>query len=77
MIKLLWTWNEFFWPNLIVNEDKMRPITVGLARFSNEYFVEYGPLTAAVVLTLIPTLALFVFTRRYIVRSIAATGLKG
>jgi multiple sugar transport system permease protein len=77
VIKFLWTWNEFFWPNLIVNDDTMKPITAGLAKLSTEQFVEYGPLTAAVVLTLIPTLLLFVFTRRYIVRSIAATGLKG
>ena len=76
VIKFLWTWNEFFWPNLIVNEDRMRPITVGLARFANDYFVLYGPLTAGVVLTIIPTLGLFVFTRRYIVRSITISGLK-
>jgi len=76
VIKFLWTWNEYFWPYLVTNQDQMKPITVGLAKFSNELFQDYGPLTASVILTIIPTLAIFIFSRRFIVRSIAISGLK-
>jgi ABC-type glycerol-3-phosphate transport system permease component len=54
----------------------MKPITVGLAKFSNELFQDYGPLTASVVLTIIPTLLIFISSRRFIVRSITISGLK-
>jgi multiple sugar transport system permease protein len=77
VIKFLWTWNEYFWPYLVVNSESMKPITVGLAKFSTDLFQDYGPLMASVVLSIIPTLAIFIFTRRFIVRSISATGLKG
>jgi len=76
VIKFLWTWNEYFWPYLVTNVDEMKPITVGLAKFSNELFQDYGPLTASVVLTIIPTLLIFLVSRRFIVRSITISGLK-
>jgi len=76
VIKFLWTWNEYFWPYLVTNVDEMKPITVGLAKFSNELFQDYGPLTASVVLTIIPTLLIFFVSRRFIVRSITMSGLK-
>ena len=76
VIKFLWTWNEYFWPYLVTNVDQMKPITVGLAKFSNELFQDYGPLTASVVLTIIPTLIIFIISRRFIVRSITISGLK-
>jgi ABC-type glycerol-3-phosphate transport system permease component len=77
VIKYLWTWNEYFWPYLVVNSEHMKPVTMGLAKFSNDLFQEYGPLTAGVVLSILPTLLIFIFTRRFIVKSIAASGLKG
>jgi len=77
VIKFLWTWNEYFWPYLVVNTKEFQPITMGLARFSNNLFQDYGPLTAAVILTIIPTFIIFVFTRRFIVKGVSASGIKG
>jgi multiple sugar transport system permease protein len=76
VIKFLWTWNEYFWPYLVTNVDDLKPITVGLAKFSNELFQDYGPLTASVVLTIVPTFVIFLLSRRFIVRSITISGLK-
>ncbi|MBA7517837.1 L-arabinose transport system permease protein AraQ [subsurface metagenome] len=77
VIKFLWTWNEYFWPYLVVNDIKLQPITMGLTRFSNNLFQDYGPLTAAVILTIIPTFIIFIFSRRFIVKGISASGIKG
>jgi len=77
VIKFLWTWNEYFWPYLVINTTELQPITMGLTRFSNNLFQDYGPLTAAVILTIIPTFIIFVFTRRFIVKGISASGIKG
>lgn len=77
VIKFLWTWNEYFWPYLIVNTTEHMPITMGLTRFSNNLFQDYGPLTAAVILTIIPTFIIFIFSRRFIVKGISASGIKG
>jgi multiple sugar transport system permease protein len=76
IIKLLWTWNEYFWPLIVINTDKMKTITLGLSTFSNAYFQEYSQLSAAVVLSLLPILVIYVFTRRFIVQGMVLTGLK-
>lgn len=76
IIKFLWTWNEYFWPLLVVNSEKMKTVTLGLSKFSNALFQRYSELTAAVVLSLIPIFLLFVFTRRLIVQGILMSGLK-
>ena len=47
IIKFLWTWNEFFWPLVSTNRDAMKVITLGLAAFNNQYFIEYHLVTAA------------------------------
>ena len=77
VIKFLWTWNEYFWPYLVVNSENMKPVTMGLAKFSNDLFQEYGPLTAGVTLSVLPTLILFVIARRFIVQSTVSSGIKG
>jgi len=77
VIKFLWTWNEYFWPYLVVNNIELQPITMGLTRFSNNLFQDHGPLTAAVILTIIPTFIIFIFSRRFIVKGISASGIKG
>lgn len=77
IIKFLWTWNEFFWPLLTINTEEMKTVTLGLAKFSTDLFQRYGQLTSAVVLSIIPTILLFIFSRRYIVRGIMMSGVKG
>jgi len=76
IIKFLWTWNEYFWPLLVVNTDKMKTVTLGLSRFSTGYFKVYSELTAAVVLSLTPILVMYIFTRRFIVKGVVLSGLK-
>src|SRR5882724_8606362 len=50
IIKFMWTWNEFFWPLVVVNSPAMKTVTLGLIGFTNMYFIEYNLVTAAAVL---------------------------
>jgi ABC-type glycerol-3-phosphate transport system permease component len=77
IIKFFGTWNDYFWPLLVVTKEEIRTVTLGLAKFTTEIFQVYNELNAGVVLSLIPTLILFFATRRYIARGVTAFGLKG
>jgi multiple sugar transport system permease protein len=77
IIKSIWNWNDFFWPMLIVSEEKMKTITLGLSKFSNDLFKEYGQLTSAVLLSIIPLLIVFIFCHRNIKTGLMNTGVKG
>lgn len=70
-------WNNFLWPLIIVNDDGLRTLTVGLRTLIGEFTVEYQLLMAGTVMSLIPMVLAFLFLQRYFVRGIALTGLGG
>ncbi len=76
IIKFLWTWNEFFWPLIIVNSEEMKTVTLGLAKFSTDLFQRYGQLCAGVVLSILPTLIIYIVSRRFIQRGVMMSGMK-
>jgi len=77
IIKFMWTWNEFFWPLVVVNSPKMRVVTMGLMSFTNIYFIEYNLLTAAAVISILPILVVFLTLQKWVVRGVVMSGLKG
>jgi ABC-type glycerol-3-phosphate transport system permease component len=77
IIKFMWTWNEFFWPLVVVNSPKMRVVTMGLMSFTNIYFIEYNLLTAAAVISVLPILVIFLTLQKWVVQAVVMSGLKG
>jgi ABC-type glycerol-3-phosphate transport system permease component len=77
IIKFMWTWNELFWPLVVVNSPSMKVVTMGLVSFTNIYFIEYNLVTAAAVLSILPILAIFLVFQRWVVQAVVMSGLKG
>ncbi len=78
VITFMTSWNDFLWPLLILgNERDMLTLPVGLATLQGQYNFDYGKLMAGATVTTIPVLILYMFLQRYIVQSVAMTGLKG
>lgn len=77
IVKFMWTWNELFWPLVVINSPEMRVVTLGLLSFTNMYFIEYNLVTAAAVLSILPILAVFLACQRWVVQAVVMSGLKG
>jgi ABC-type glycerol-3-phosphate transport system permease component len=77
IVKFMWTWNELFWPLVVINSPSMKVVTLGLVSFTNMYFIEYNLVTAAAVLSVLPILAIFLVCQRWVVRAVVMSGLKG
>lgn len=71
------TWNDFFWPSIYLTNRSQMTLTVGLVSLSGEY-KEGSPLVmfAAVSMTVLPLLVLFIFTQRAITQSLAMTSFR-
>lgn len=79
---ILWfmgIWNDYLAPTIFVSKDKWYTLQVVIRMFNSTYAVnsDYPLIMAASVLSLIPTLLLFFFFQRYIIESMALTGVKG
>ena len=77
VIKCTWCWNELFWPLLVVSNESMKTITLGLNKFSNDLFKEYGQLNAAVLISIIPLFLIYVFGHKQIKIGLMGSGIKG
>jgi multiple sugar transport system permease protein len=71
----LWHWNDFLWPLVVAQSDGMRTLTVGLTTLRGEE-VPLAMLMASATISVIPCLVIFLALQRYLVNSIAMTGLK-
>jgi multiple sugar transport system permease protein len=78
VITFLTSWNDFLWPLLMTSPVRqMQTLPVGLATLQGQYTFDYGKLMAGALVLTLPVLLLYVLAQRYIIRSIATTGLKG
>lgn len=77
IITFLGAWNDFLWPLLILKERALLTLPPGLRTLQGAYTSEYGQMMAGAALTAIPVLLLYLLLQRYIVESVATTGLKG
>jgi multiple sugar transport system permease protein len=69
-------WNDFIPPLIFINTMEKMPVAVGLAFFKGQGEAIWSWLMAASVLSALPLLVLYVFAQRYIIESMAMTGLK-
>jgi multiple sugar transport system permease protein len=69
-------WNDLFKPLVFTTRPELRTVQLALASFPAQ-FASRGPMLAAVVITTLPVLLLFLLGQRQLMRGIAATGVKG
>jgi multiple sugar transport system permease protein len=73
------TYNDFFTPLIYLSDESKRTIAVALSYFQGSPRI--GPqmhlLMAAVTISIVPPLILFIIAQRYFVRGIVMTGIKG
>jgi multiple sugar transport system permease protein len=76
LILFVESWNDFLWPVIIINSERLRTIPVGVAFFKDPYDINFGPLMAAASIATVPMIAAYLFVQKYIIKGIASTGLK-
>ena len=79
ILKMMGAWNSYMWPRLVANDEAHRLITNGLrTAFTNAEGVTDVPVQmAAVTLVSIPLFLVFIFLRKYIMKGVSRSGIKG
>ncbi|MBH0023436.1 carbohydrate ABC transporter permease [Salinibacterium sp. SWN248] len=76
IIKFMFTWNTFLWPLLVAQDEAMYTVTVGLVNFAGSEFNQWNLINAATMISMIPTIILFVTLQRFLVKGVALSGMK-
>jgi len=69
-------WNEFLWPLVVIQSSKMRTVQLGLAQFSQQHIVDWGPLMAGAVVASLPVILIFLLMQRHFIQAVTTTGIK-
>ena len=79
ILKMMGAWNSYMWPRLVANDDEHRLITNGLrTAFTNAEGVTDIPVQmAAVAVVSLPLFLVFIFLRKYIMKGVSRSGIKG
>jgi len=70
------TWNSFLWPLVMTNTPEVRPLQVGLARFSQEQGTSHELMMAAAAFSVAPLIVAYFFAQKQIIQSLATSGMK-
>lgn len=70
------TWNDFFYPLVLLRSDEKYTIPVGLTRFFGEYAADRGTLFAGLVIALLPLAIVFALATKHVVAGLTAGMLK-
>lgn len=65
------TWNEYLLASVIINDNKMKTVPVGIMTFVGEHGTDYGYLCAGVLISVIPVLVVYLVFQRYFVEGMA------
>ena len=90
ILKMMGSWNTYVWPNLVISDPNMKLITQGIRDAG--FKVDYDPITnqlvqtmdvnipiqmAAVSIVSLPLFLVFMFFRKYIMKGVSRSGIKG
>ncbi len=82
ILKMMGAWNTYMWPKLVTSDDTYKLITNGLRDMNfgedgNPTHIDYPMQMAAVTMVSIPLFMVFIFLRKYIMKGVSRSGIKG
>lgn len=72
----MFQWVNFLWPLVATTTDDMKTLTVGIASLQGQFVTDWGKISAAAVMTMIPVVVIFLIFQRWFVRASMAGALK-
>lgn len=69
-------WNDYYWPLLVLSEEKMMTLPVILSKMNSQYATEYNTLMAGALVSMIPILLVYIFAQKYFIKGIEEGGIK-
>ena len=73
----IYSWNEFIMAMLLTRSIETRTIQLGIRFFNTQFIVDYASMYAAIIVTIIPSIAVYVFLHDKIIGGLTAGAVKG
>ena len=70
-------WNEFIYAMLLTSSTEIRTIQFGISYFTNQFFSDYVGMFAALVVSIIPSITVFILFQERVITGLTAGSVKG
>jgi multiple sugar transport system permease protein len=70
------SWNNYLWPLIISSSREMATLPLGLAMLQGQRTTDWNLFMAAVVISVIPILAVYIFAQKYFIQGMTMSGMK-
>lgn len=77
LLEFLWSWNDLLLPLVFLVSDELRTLPVGMLFFQGRFTIDYGLMSAGVLIISLPVTVLFLIFQRDFVKGLASGALKG
>lgn len=77
LLSAVYVWNDFLVSSTFTTKNELRMLSVGLYNYISQYGIQWGKLMAAVTISIIPIVVLFILLQRHFVEGMAAGAVKG
>jgi multiple sugar transport system permease protein len=76
-LEVIWIYNDFFWPLLFIQSGDRLPLTTGLNNLQGQFLSNYNLLAAGAMITVIPTLIIYLVLQKQFVAGLTLGANKG
>lgn len=76
ILDVLWIWNDFLLPSLVLIHAKNRTLPLSTFYFSGTYTIDYGLAMAGLMLSILPVIILYLFMQKQIIKGVLQGSIK-
>jgi len=77
LLEFLWSWNDLLLPLVFLTSDDLRMLPVGMLFYRGRFSVDYGLMSAGVLIISLPVILMFLIFQRSFVKGLTGGALKG
>ena len=77
IFNLVSIWNDMVFPLVLITDNRMKTLPIGLLQFKGQYMSNYPVLLAAVVMMSVPLVVLYLVMQKQFIRGLAQGAIKG
>ena len=78
ILELMWVWNDYLLPTLVLDIKKYRTIPMAVQYFRGSFgHVQMGPMMASIMIDIIPIIIIYLVCQKYIIEGVVAGAVKG
>lgn len=77
VLTMVQSWNAFFLPLVVLNDEKKWTLPLGVMQYSGQYMTDWARVLAFVTLAMVPAVVFYLFAERQIVAGLTSGALKG